>query len=103
MITVEATVRCDTKGCKSSVKVPMVRGYEDGEWNVSGLPGLLSDKHTIVELLKWELDSNRYFGQRESWSGATCPKCLAKAKAEADRPKSVEERLAALEGKRASV
>lgn len=103
MMRVEATISCITEDCFRIAKVPMIRGYEDGVWRIPGTGRLLgSDRPNILGLEDWG-NIGRHFGERESWSNAICPECFEKAKIEVERPKTLCERVTAIEKKLAKL
>jgi hypothetical protein len=92
---IEAKISCDS--CDVFIIVSMRRCYEEGEWRIDGL-SFGSDRIEPKKLKGWEYDL--YFG-----SNAICPKCNAKklAELEAKRPRTLEERIEALETKKVSL
>ena len=87
---IEAKITCDH--CKTSIILPMKRCYEEGEWRIEGTSCYNYRTNEPSALRGWDYDLYR-------GKGATCPTCVKRLadEAEAKRPRTLEERVAALE------
>ena len=105
MMTVKGTITCSTPKCKNTLVVSLHPGL-DNTWYIDVTKSLM-DWAGVPKNQRAEVKNNsalsNYFNI--TWSQALakeesyCPKCQVRRDKEARRPKTLEERIAALEAR----